>query len=103
MDHTQNVRLKLDELTEAVLTGATVHGPNDEKIGTISRVQSSDGNTEVVIDVGGFLGFGARPVLVRAIDLDIMRDESGNLHAISRWSKSFYKDMPKYFGTRTKG
>lgn len=92
MDHTSHVRLTTEELTPSVLEGATIYGPDDEKIGSVSHVHGS----EVVIDVGGFLGIGAKPVSVRASDLDFMRDQDGDVHAVTSWTKDQLKDMPEH-------
>jgi hypothetical protein len=92
MDHTNHVRLTTDELTPSILEGATIYGPDNEKIGSVSHVHGS----EVVIDVGGFLGIGAKPVSVSAADLDFMRDEDGDVHAVTSWTKDQLKEMPEH-------
>ncbi len=92
MDHSNHVRLSQEELTPQVLEGATIYGPGDEKIGTVSHLHGS----EVVIDVGGFLGIGAKPVAVSATELDFMRDESGDVHAVTTWTKDQLKEMPEH-------
>lgn len=96
MDHSTHIRLHEDELTEAALTGATVYGPGDERIGHVSHVHGTGGDTLVVIDVGGFLGIGSKPVAVPARDLDFMRDASNSVHAVTRWTKDELKEMPEH-------
>jgi hypothetical protein len=49
-----------------------------------------------VIDVGGFLGIGSKPVAVPVSQLDLMRDEDGNVHAVTGWTKDELKDMPEH-------
>ena len=73
MDHANHTRLTHDELTEAVLDGATVYGPGDETVGSVSHTHGMGASAKVVLDVGGFLGIGAKPVMVPATDLDFMR------------------------------
>ncbi|KQZ27951.1 photosystem reaction center subunit H [Mesorhizobium sp. Root552] len=92
MDHTNHVRLTPAELTPDILEGATVFGQDDETIGSVDHVHGS----QVVIDVGGFLGIGAKPVAVSATDLDFMRDEDGDVHAVTSWTKDQLKDMPEH-------
>lgn len=92
MDHTNHVRLASNELTPDVLDGATIYGADDEKVGKVSHLHGS----EVVIDVGGFLGIGAKPVAVPATQLDFMRDEDGDVHAVTTWTKDQLKDMPEH-------
>ena len=52
MDHTNHTRLDQSELTEAVLDGATVYGPGDENVGSVSHTHGMGASCEVVIDVG---------------------------------------------------
>ncbi|GGF82448.1 photosystem reaction center subunit H [Azorhizobium oxalatiphilum] len=96
MDHTRHVRLTETELVPSVLDGATIYGPGDEKIGSVSHIHGVGIASEVVIDVGGFLGIGAKPVAVPARDLDFMRDEDGEVHAVTAWTKDQLKAMPEH-------
>ncbi|MGO4408010.1 PRC-barrel domain containing protein [Bosea sp. RAF48] len=92
MDHSSHIRLASSELTAVILEGATIYGPGDEKIGSVSHLHGS----QVVIDVGGFLGIGAKPVVVPISDLEFMRDEDGNVHAVTTWTKEQLKEMPEH-------
>lgn len=92
MDHSKHVRLAPAELTADILDGATIYGPGDEKIGSVSHLHGS----QVVIDVGGFLGIGAKPVSVSLSELEFMRDEDGDVHAVTTWTKDQLKQMPEH-------
>ncbi|GAA2885448.1 hypothetical protein GGQ99_005053 [Aminobacter niigataensis] len=96
MDHTTHVRLTEAELTPDVLEGATIYGPDDEDIGSVSHVHGMGSSAQVIIDVGGFLGIGAKPVAVPISQLDFMRDEDGDVHAVTTWTKDQLKDMPEH-------
>ena len=96
MDHSTHIRLTSDELNNSTLDGATIYGPGDEKIGSVAHVHGSGSTAKVVIDVGGFLGIGAKPVAVPATDIDFMRDEDGDVHAVTTWTKDQLKDMPEH-------
>jgi hypothetical protein len=96
MDHTNHVRLTSEELTADILEDATIYGPDDEKIGSVSHVHGTGAGTQVVVDVGGFLGIGAKPVSVPASQLDFMRDDDGEVHAVTAWTKDQLKDMPEH-------
>ncbi|AMS45143.1 MULTISPECIES: PRC-barrel domain-containing protein [Aminobacter] len=96
MDHTNHVRLVEAELTPDILENATVYGLDDEDIGSVSHVHGAGGTAQVVIDVGGFLGIGAKPVAVPARQLDFMRDEDGEVHAVTSWTKEQLMDMPEH-------
>ena len=62
MDHSTHTQLVDSDLTEATLMDAVVYGADDEKIGTVSHVHGMGAATQVIVDVGGFLGMGAKPV-----------------------------------------
>ncbi len=96
MDHSKHIRLNADELNEARLIDATVYGAGDEKIGTVSHMHGSGTGAEVIIDVGGFLGIGAKPVAVPVSQLDFMYDESGDVHAVTSWTKDDLKQLPSH-------
>ncbi|WP_277022305.1 PRC-barrel domain containing protein [Paracoccus hibiscisoli] len=96
MDHANHPRLDASEYTEAVLTGAAVYGPGDEKVGTISHIHGTGAGAQVVIEVGGFLGIGAKSVSVAAQQLDLMRNEVGEVHAVTNWTKDSLKEMPEH-------
>lgn len=96
MDHANHVRLLPSELTSDILESAPIYGPDDEKIGSVSHLHGSGPDSSVVVDVGGFLGIGAKPVALPIQDLDFMRDESGEVHAVTRWTKEQLKDLPEH-------
>ncbi|RYE32405.1 MAG: PRC-barrel domain containing protein [Hyphomicrobiales bacterium] len=99
MDHSKHVRLAAAELTANALDGATIYGPGDEKIGSVSHTHGVGPSTQVVIDVGGFLGIGAKPVSVPVSQLEFMRDEDGDVHAVTAWTKDQLKQMPEHVDT----
>jgi ribosomal 30S subunit maturation factor RimM len=96
MDHTNHVRLAGDELTPDTLEDATIYDADDNKIGTVSHIHGAGAGSQVVIDVGGFLGIGAKPVAVPVSQLDFMRDEDGDVHAVTSWTKDQLKKMPEH-------
>lgn len=67
-------------LTADELDGATVQDVSDNTIGQVSDVVlKADGAVEgAVIDVGGFLGLGAHPVMVSFEEMQIMRRNEGD-------------------------
>ncbi|MGO7593672.1 PRC-barrel domain-containing protein [Rhizobium leguminosarum] len=94
MDHTNHVRLTTSELIPAFLEGATIYGADDHKVGKVDHIHGAGGSA--VIDVGGFLGIGAKPVAVPISDLEFMRDEDGDVHAVTSWTKDELKQMPEH-------
>jgi len=59
----------------------------------VSHIHGAGTNAQVVIDVGGFLGIGAKPAAVPVSELDFMRDEDGEVHALTSWTKDQLKAM----------
>jgi hypothetical protein len=96
MDHSNHVRLTETELTPANLEGAAIYGPTDENLGSVSHVHGTGATATVIVDVGGFLGLGAKPVAIPASQLEFMRDEDGDVHAVTAWTEKQLKDMPEH-------
>lgn len=96
MDHSNHVRLSSAELTEDVLKDATIYGADDHKVGEVSHLHGAGPTAQAIIDVGGFLGMGAKPVAVPIDQLEFMRDEDGDVHAVTTWTKDQLKDMPEH-------
>ena len=96
MNHANHTPLTRQEMTPDVLSGAPIYGANDEKVGTISHVHGAGTVTDVVIDVGGFLGIGAKPVLISVDQVQLMRDEDGVVHGVTTWTKDHLKNLPEH-------
>ena len=74
------------------LIGVTVYNTDNENIGEVSDViltkDGGDGAIEaVILDVGGFVGIGEKPVAVSFDSLEIMADENDTLYAYSKFTK----------------
>jgi hypothetical protein len=96
MDHSHHTRLAAAELTPDTLEGASIYDAEDHKVGTVSHIHGVGAASQIVVDVGGFLGLGAKPVAVPVSDLDFMRDEGGDIHAVTNWTKDSLKAMPEH-------
>ena len=96
MDHSNNVTLDAVDFVPETLAGAVVYGAGDRKIGTVSHVHGMGTDSKVVVDVGGFLGIGAKPVMLPVKDLTFMRDRDGLVHAMTGWTKDQVKAMPEH-------
>lgn len=96
MDHTQHTPMSRTELTPANLEGATIYGADDKKVGTVSHLHGAGATSQVVVDVGGFLGIGAKPVALPVSELEFMRDEAGKVHAVTTWTKDDLEEMPEH-------
>ena len=67
-------------MTTEQLTGARVYDGNNDDIGEVSQlILAADGKVDqAVVDVGGFLGMGEKPVALNMSDLKIMKQNDGN-------------------------
>lgn len=95
-DHSKHVRLEPAELSSKILEGAPIYDAHNAEIGKVSHLHGNGPNAEVIVDVGGFLGLGAKTVAVSMTQLDFMRDENGHVHALSRFSKQDLEHMPEH-------
>jgi len=71
---------ELEQLTAEKIQGSYVYGVNDETVGEIGELlMNEDGKVEqIVINVGGFLGLGEKPVAVTFEELNVLRDKDGD-------------------------
>src|SRR5699024_7771821 len=69
------------EVSADELNGTTVYGSGDENIGSIGDIiLSESGEVDaLIIDFGGFLGIGTKPVAVGFDNLTFLRDGNGDL------------------------
>nr|WP_244465673.1 PRC-barrel domain-containing protein [Devosia chinhatensis] len=84
------------ELTAHVLEGAPIYDARDRQVGRISHVHGSGSLAEVIVDVGGFFGLGAKPVAIPVSGLDFMRDHSGRVHALTLLDEEQLKALPEH-------
>lgn len=81
MDPTEGyARVEPAAVTSEQLTGASVYDANNDSVGKISElVVGAQGQIErAVVDVGGFLGIGAKPVALDYNQLDIHKQVDGD-------------------------
>jgi len=80
------------------LRGIGVYGLNDEQIGTIGDIVTNpDGSFDaVIVDVGGFLGLGAKPVAVAFDNLSFSADTFGNRYLFINASREQLEEQVEY-------
>ncbi|QIE46811.1 PRC-barrel domain containing protein [Pseudohalocynthiibacter aestuariivivens] len=80
------------------LQGARVYGINDENLGEISELLVEDGKlTRAVVDVGGFLGMGEKPVAVDFETLQILQSSNdGSLLIYLDATEESLEAQPEY-------
>lgn len=87
-----------DGLTAEQLTGAPVHGANDEKIGEVSDLVlgQDDSITHVIVDVGGFLGLGSKSVALSPDMVTVAQPDADDPRLIVAASEDQLKQMPEF-------
>lgn len=85
-------------LTTEMLTGANVHDASDASIAEVSDlVVTADGQiTDVVLDVGGFLGIGAKTVAIPMDRLSVAQREDGNVTLWVNMTQEELEALPAY-------
>lgn len=96
MDHSNNVVIDAIDFVPETLTGAKIYGDGDSLIGTVSHVHGLGPDSKVVIEVGGFLGLGAKAVMMPVTDMVFMRNDDGSVHGKTRLTKDQVKAMPEH-------
>ncbi|UJW87229.1 PRC-barrel domain-containing protein [Devosia sp. SL43] len=85
-------------LTADDLRGIGVYGINDEQIGTIGDIITNPDLSfdAVIVDVGGFLGLGAKPVAVGFDNLTFSSDTFGNRYLFINASREELEAQAAY-------
>lgn len=102
-DADADIRANLTDIASVAdtseLVGARAYDANDEWIGEISAVIPAEGEIteeQFVIDVGGFLGIGEKPVALTASSLQVQLDEDGGVdHVVVDHTMADLEQMPE--------
>lgn len=105
-DPTQTAAIDKSTLTEMPvgeirgddLKGTTVYGANDVKVGEIGDVVlAPDSKPDaVIVDVGGFLGIGAKEVAIGMDKLKFMTDKDGKKYLYTNFTKEQLQAQAAY-------
>jgi hypothetical protein len=89
-----------DALTAEDIQGRYVYGPNEDNIGDVGElVMTEDGKIDkVIIDVGGFLGIGERPVAIPFADLQFRKEENADLWISVPYTQEELENLPEWEG-----
>ncbi|MBY6135349.1 PRC-barrel domain-containing protein [Nocardioides marinus] len=99
-DATAMEPLDMNEVTAEALTGAPAYDAKDEHIGEVSEVivNTTGGVEALIVDVGGFLGLGEKPVELPMSDLTIHEAES-DIRVTTHMSEEELNGLPEYQGS----
>jgi sporulation protein YlmC with PRC-barrel domain len=98
IDRSQMQLSDMSQIRADDLIGSTVYGANDENIGNVGDVLlNTEGSIDaVIVDVGGFLGLGAREVALGLDDVEVMHDESDNWYIYTAYTQEQLETAPEY-------
>tara|TARA_R110002020_G_scaffold19053_10_gene66130 strand:+ start:990 stop:1916 length:927 start_codon:yes stop_codon:yes gene_type:complete len=85
-------------LTTEQMVGIGVYGIDDQQIGSIGEVLThADGSIDaIIVDVGGFLGLGAKPVAVAYENLTFSSDTNDNRYLFINATREQLESQPAY-------
>lgn len=80
------------------LIGSDVYGANDDNIGSVGDILlTEDGSFDaIIVDVGGFLGIGAREVALSLDEVEFMRDQNENWYVYTGYTQEQLEAAPEY-------
>jgi hypothetical protein len=98
IDKSVLTEMPADKISADNLMGTTVYGADDAKVGEIGDVVLSTDNRidAVVVDVGGFLGIGAKPVAIGMDKLKFMADKDGKQYLYTSFTKQQFEAQAAY-------
>lgn len=98
IDKSALTEVQMSDMTAKDLEGTTVYGADDAKVGEIGdAVLTPDGQVDaVIIDVGGFLGMGSKPVAVGMDTFRVMADKDGKKYLYTEFTKEQLEAQPAY-------
>jgi sporulation protein YlmC with PRC-barrel domain len=90
--------LASQELTADNLIGTAVYSPNEENLGDVGDVVFDQAGSiqAVVIDVGGFLGIGEKPVAVQYDALNVQKGQNGDLRIVVNATQEQLEGAPEF-------
>ena len=98
IDRSSLTEMPADKISADNLIGTTVYGADDADVGKIADVVLSADNKvdAVVVDVGGFLGIGSKPVAVGMDNLKFMTDQNGDTYLYTNFTKEQLEAQTAY-------
>ncbi len=87
-------------LTSDALIGADIHDSNGEVVGTVADlIIDADGHlAQIIAEVGGFLGLGAREVALDRSQVDIEAEGEADIRITLAMTLEELEAMPEYEG-----
>jgi sporulation protein YlmC with PRC-barrel domain len=94
----QMAEIGSQDLSAENLIGQAIYSPEEETVGEVGDVifDQSGGIEAVVVDVGGFLGMGEKPVAIQFDALNVQKDEAGDLRLMVNATQEQLENAPTY-------
>src|SRR5690606_28806227 len=88
----------LDAFTAEELIDSTVVGADGEEIAEVDDLVLGDDNqeTDVLVNVGGFLGIGEKVVALGVNDLQVTQDDSGDTMIVTSLAQEQLEEMASF-------
>ncbi|MEM8755220.1 MAG: PRC-barrel domain-containing protein [Pseudomonadota bacterium] len=92
------VEIDSDALRIEQIQNASVYGPNGEAIGEVETLTLASGSLDkAIVDVGGFLGLGEKPVAISFDELTFMQEEDGDeIRVMIDKTQQALEEMPTF-------
>jgi sporulation protein YlmC with PRC-barrel domain len=94
----QDLTTATQDLSADELIGTAVYSPDEQNLGEVNDVVLDQAGAieAVVIDVGGFLGVGEKPVAVQFDALNVSKDVNGDMRLTVNATQDQLKQAPAY-------
>ena len=98
VDRTTLAGVDMGAISATTLIGTTVYGANEENVGSVNDIILSDGGDveAVIVDVGGFLGLGAKEVAIGMDNLEFMSDGDASMYLYTQFTEEQLEAQPEY-------
>ena len=97
-EHSSMMQVAYEDLSADALIGTRVKDPNNDDIGEVGDVLLTEKGevTAYIVDVGGFLGLGEKPVALSNSRIHIYQDADANLMVRSDFTKAELENSTTY-------
>lgn len=96
MNSSSMANLRPEYIKAETLIGAGVCGPEGDHFDLVSNIVGIRLGAPITIDLGGILGFRAKPVALPASALNFMSDERGHVCALTTLNEVDLGALPEH-------
>jgi hypothetical protein len=96
MDIDTHEPLPVEDLTDDILAGVVVFGPEQIPLGTVEQLYGADIAGYAVITLSTEGAVRPHSVAVPMRDISFVRDQTGNVCAVTEWTQSELDFLPSF-------